>query len=430
MATASDSPLRGRCMRQMCTGMRGLPLIASLTVAALLSTASPVAAAPADTETSTTESTEVAPETVTTLPDTPETPPISPFAQRYDSLAGAMVQFYAARSGLSFESYLAANGAQVAEMVGIASTGLTFQAGAGVDQFELQLRGAGATLEVAGLSSFDDLLAEFRAKATSMDGQVALLGASFASSLTTLHQPDLAMPQLPQLPAVSPESLAFGLFVNESLTNLIANHPDVFAQVGQSGLGSPQALAAWRSSMLQAGTVVGSDLSRLPMPCVGELLQSMASGSSPASGTDCGACAVAGAYLHNQTANLLDPTANTTLGTPTAGPGALQPWLADALEASNPSLATGLADVFSPSATLAGCTTASTATSSALSALLPDVFDNLSTGMPTVSLPGGFDSLPGTPAAPQPVPATPAPSVPVSVPALPGGFGSLAPADD
>jgi hypothetical protein len=357
--------------------------------------------------------------------------PASPISQQFQSLAGAMVQFYAAESGMSLEAFLGTNSVQVASLVGLPELAPSLSSVGSLDQFQLRLRGAGATLEVAGMTSFEELAAEFNSKASSMDGQVALLGASYASQLGSMYIPELTMPAMGNAMSGSPETLAFGLFVNKSITNLVSNHPDVFAQVRQTGLGTPAAMSAWRQSMLQAGTTVGSDLSRLPMPCIGEMLQGMATGSVTPSGSGCGACAVAGTYLHQQASTLLDPNTNTTFGANGSGSAPMQPWLADALTSQNPGLAAQLDQVLAPTNVLGSCSAASSATSSAVSALLPGVFANLRpSGTTPPALPGGFGTLQpsaGSPTRP-PTSSTPLPSS--APPALPGGFDSLTPRRD
>lgn len=347
------------------------------------------------------------------------------YASQFDSLAAAMLQFYAAKSGVGLQGLLQSNSPQVANILG--SPVLATQIGpvATTQDLQARLKLSGASFDFSSMGNVDDLFAEVNAKAGTIDGKVTLFGAEYATKLGQMRMPALALPSvntagLPlagsQIPA---EGLAFGLFMNASLTNLVANHPDVFAQVQTSGLGTPAALAAWKASMLQAGTTTGSNLSRLPMPCIAEMLNGMASGAASGSSSACGSCAIAGSYLHSQAAKLLDPSANTALpGSSTSDPSQTQPWLQDALQQANPGLSAQLNQVFAPNASIASCASASAATSSTLTATLPGLFSNLN---PTAGSSGATT-------APRPtLPTLPSGFGSGTLPTFPGGFGSLTP---
>lgn len=346
----------------------------------------------------------------------------SAYTSQFDSLAAAMLQFYAAKSGAGLQGLLQSNSPQVANILG--SPVLAAQIGpvATTQDLQARLKLSGASFDFNSMGNVNDLFAEINAKAGTIDGKVTLFGAEYATKLGQMRMPALALPSvstagLPlagsQIPA---EGLAFGLFMNASLTNLVANHPDVFAQVQTSGLGTPAALAAWKASMLQAGTTTGSNLSRLPMPCIAEMLNGMASGAASGSSSACGSCAIAGSYLHNQAAKLLDPSANTALpGSSTSDPSQTQPWLQDALQQANPGLSAQLNQVFAPNASIASCASASAATSSTLTATLPGLFANL-------------NPITGSSAAPRPaLPTLPSGFSSGTLPMFPGGFGSLTP---
>jgi hypothetical protein len=385
------------------TTMRGFTMFTRIITAALL--VATVSAGPA------------AAEGVTPSPTT-TAPPSSTFAAQFNSLAGAMLNFYAASSGTSLQAFIAANPTQVASLTGSTASLPALAGTANVADLQGRLQLSGVSLNLPALTSLPSLLTELNTKAGTVDGRMTLFGASFATDLGALRVPALAMPSLDgtTLPtATMPvESLAFGLFANASLTDLVANHPDVFAQVRTSGLGTPQALNAWKSSMLQAGTALGSNLSRLPMPCLAEMLQGMATGVSAGSSSGCASCAVAGSYLHNQASGLLDPNKNASGATATAP---MQPWLQDALNQANPGLSSQMGQIFSPNGSLTACSASQGAASAALSSMLPGLFANLAPGAPTApttpALPGGFGSI--TPGATLPAPT------------LPGGFGALQP---
>jgi len=344
------------------------------------------------------------------------------YAGQFDSLAAAMLQFYAAKSGVGLQGLLQSNSPQVANILG--SPVLAAQIGpvATTQDLQARLKLSGASFDFSSMGNVDDLFAEINAKAGTIDGKVTLFGAEYATKLGQMRMPALTLPTLGTsgLPSagsqIPVEGLTFGLFMNASLTNLVANHPDVFAQVQTSGLGTPAALAAWKASMLQAGTTTGSNLSRLPMPCIAEMLNGMASGVSSGSSSACGSCAIAGSYLHNQAAKLLDPSANTALpGSSSSDPSQTQPWLQDALQQANPGLSAQLNQVFAPNASIASCASASSATLSTLTAALPGLFANL-------------NPVAGSSAAPRPtLPALHSGFGSGTLPTFPGGFGSLTP---
>lgn len=341
------------------------------------------------------------------------------YAGQFDSLAAAMLNFYANKSGAGLQGLLQSNPPQVASILGSPLIAPQLGQVSTTQDLQSRLQLSGISLDYSSMIDVNSLFAEVNAKAGTIDGKVTMFGAEYANKLAQMRAPMLSLPNLDatSLPApgsqIPAEGMAFGLFMNASLTNLVANHPDVFSQVQSSGLGSPAALAAWKSSMLKAGTVVGSNLSRLPMPCIAEMLNGMASGVASGASAACGSCAVAGSYLHNQAGKLLDPAANTSLpGSATSDPSQTQPWLQDALEKANPGLSAQLDQILAPNASITACTSASTAASGALTATLPGLFANLkpaagSSTAPKPSLPAGFSSG--------------------SLPAFPGGFGVLKP---
>jgi len=352
------------------------------------------------------------------------TPPSDSFAAQFDSLAAAMLNFYASSSGSSLQGLLQSNSPQVTNILGSPAAAVQIGAVSTTSDLQARMKAAGLGFNFTGMSDMSAFFAEVSAKSSTIDGKVTLFSTDYANALAQMRVPTLSMPTLDAsgLPAagsqVAPESLSFGLFMNSSLTNLVANHPDVFAQVSTSGLGTPAAIAAWKESMLKAGTTIGSDLSRLPMPCLAEMMQGMASGVAAGSSSSCGSCSIAGSYLHNQAANLLDPNANTTLpGTSGSSPGQTQPWLQNELGSANPGLSTQLDQVLAPNSMIGSCLTSSSAASSALSSALPGLFASLTpsaqtptTPSTTPVLPGGFGQI-----------------NPGALPSFPGGFGSLQP---
>jgi hypothetical protein len=116
---------------------------------------------------------------------------------------------------------------------------------------------------------------------------------------------------------------------------------------------------------------------------------------------------------------LLDPNANSTLpGTSGSTSSQTQPWLQQELGNANPGLSSQLNQVLAPNSMVGSCIASSSAASSALSSALPGLFANLAPSAPaqgstppaTSSLPGSFGQVPAS-----------------SIPAFPGGFGSLQP---
>jgi hypothetical protein len=348
-----------------------------------------------------------------------EPKPPATFAEQYNSLAAAMLNFYANSSGSNVQSLLNSNSPQVANILGSPTAASQIGQVSSAQDLQSKLMLTGVSFDFSKINGTSDLFAEVRSKASTIDGQVTLFGAQFATLASQMRTPTLSMPTIDgsSLPApgsqIPLEGLAFGLFMNKSLTNLVANHPDVFAQVKTSGLGTPAAFDAWKSSMLQAGTTVGSDLSRLPMPCLAEMLQGMGSGVSTGSSSSCGSCSIAGAYLHNQASNLLDPNANTALPGPNStNSSQTQPWLQNELNEANPGLSSQLNQVFAPNSAIASCSSASSSVSSVLSSALPGLFSGLGPNNPQTPS-SGFSGLPPS----------------SSIPAFPGGFGLLQPSN-
>mgnify|MGYP007028078803 FL=1 len=261
-----------------------------------------------------------APAPPNTIAPATDTPPVTidsstlgaptPLAVQYASLSEAMLSFSANAQNMTLPSFLASDMAGATALVDQVGTldlsGVSSQTG-----LRDALSTQGMTLNVQGVGTFADLYAEFSAKTFTFDGSVALQSAGYVNEMSALRVPELVMPTgLGPLGSLPVEGLAFGLFVNQSLTNMISDSPDLFAQVQATGLNSDAQLNAFRRSMVSAGTTVGSDLSRLPMPCLAEMMTAMGSGSSSVTTPGCGGCASTGAYLHQQAMTLLDPHVN------------------------------------------------------------------------------------------------------------------------
>ena len=330
---------------------------------------------------------------------------------RYESLTEALLMYSAESSGVDLNTYLLSGDANGLVPPGFFTDPTPLP---DLPTLRARLQASNSTLNVTNLTSFDGLYDELRAKSSTIDGASALTSANFALELGQARAPQIANPLFDDQAAVPFESLAFGLFVNETFTDLIENQPDMFAAVQQSGLTSPDARNAFMSSMIEAGTRVGSDLAALPTPCVAEMMQAMGTGVAHNSTPGCGPCAAAGAYLHAGAFAMLDGTFTSTssasYGSADSVNGAqraqdgitylddVSPIARDVILGDNPHLApleSQLGDAINPNGPYAQCRQSGYGVDQTLADTLPSVFADLATPSPAApALPGGVD-LPG-----------------------------------
>jgi len=297
----------------------------------------------------------------------------------YNSLAAAMVSYWATQSGTDTSNFMSQNASQLSSMLGVSPAQLLSGTanGSNLNAASLNslLSGSSNSLSFASLPSMSSLFSQLQTSAPSIDSVATLAGSKFATTLGSQYAPSLAN-------AASQDSLLFGTFYDKTLTNLVGGSPDLFAQVAKTGLGSASATAAWNAALAKATKASTVSLSALPDQCGLAMMQAMGSGVGNPSGA-CGACAVAGTYLHTQLGNILNPSKNSvipTTGTNTTNSSSwstMQGWLQQGTLKQNPSLGSALSGASSGASAANACIGSSTATSGALSTTLPGVFANL-----------------------------------------------------
>ena len=275
-----------------------------------------------------------------------------------------------------------------ASALGVTGTPVTAST---VTALNRKLAAAGMTVDTSGYSSLDALASQVAANSRTPDGAVTIAGARWVSQLSSLHSAALGTPKAsnPSAPGVPKGALPYGLLLDKSLTAMVTDHPDLFADAKKSGLGTTAMSKAWSSSMLKAYTGSKKDFANvLPDPCTGGMLAVMASGNpasaAKATGGKCSpSCVTGGMYLNNQTKSLFDPSRTSQLADPTAPlwNGAtynlFQGWAKDLAVSQNPSLASSLTKKMTQSNPTSGCAAAATATTSTLGKTLPGVFSSL-----------------------------------------------------
>jgi hypothetical protein len=251
------------------------------------------------------------------------------------------------------------------------------------------LSASGLTIDLKAYDSLDALARGVAAKSNTIDGSVALAGAKWVADLATLRTPSLTTPNAPAptMPGLAKDSLVFGLFADKSLAKMITDSPDIFAAVGKSGVGTDAAARAWNAAMMGVYRDTNKDLAKvLPDPCTGGMLAVMASGD-PAKVGDFGsgcstACVTGGLYLNSQTKSMFTPGTSGVHSNPLSNVwnsgtlSDLQSWQKQVLLEQNPQLTSALLADNAPQAS-ASCAAASTATSAALGATLPGIFNRL-----------------------------------------------------
>lgn len=287
---------------------------------------------------------------------------------KYDSLSAAMAAQYANSKGTTLSEYAISNPDHAAMLLGFSLDEVKLSDMAELptdldkpENLNKLFKENGLTLDTSEYSNLQLAKADITSKGSSIDALVVSAGASYAEQMASLRAPSLVKPTSPGLDTSSAtsmpkEGLAFGLFLDKSLTDLVTNSPDVFNEIQNSGLGTPQAQAAWKNSMMNAMSGSQKDMtSMLPSACGGVFLTAMASGSaanaskSMPSGGGCGSCLVAGLYSHGQMASLFNPelaSTNPTRGT--GGPVTPMEWSTmmgfqqNALKTQNPNLSSSL----------------------------------------------------------------------------------------
>lgn len=259
----------------------------------------------------------------------------------YQSLSAAMASYYANSKGSTLSQFVLQNPDQAAALLGTTPDALQALPVDDPKALDAAMKTQGLTLDTSGYADLKVAQADLSSKSMSLDAVIVASGANYAEQMASLRAPSLATPVSPGVDtsmasAMPSESLAFGLFLNKSLTDLVVNSPDVFSQIESTGLGTPEAQKAWNTSMMNAMSASKGDLtSMLPSQCGGVFLSAMASGSaadaakSMPSGKDCGSCLVSGIYSHGQMSLLFNPSMGDV--NPKRGEGAVDPYEYDAM---------------------------------------------------------------------------------------------------
>jgi hypothetical protein len=246
---------------------------------------------------------------------------------------------------------------------------------------------ASPTLSPAGYASLSAYVKGLTAnEASSVDAQVTSAAANWAAGLANLRAPALSTPVAgtPSAPAVPPGALMFGNFIDQTEATMAANHPDLYAQISATGLGTPAAQTAWNASMATAAANTTANFSaNMPDPCGAALMDTMASGTPQASSAACAPCVVGGMYLHSQMQSLFSPQTSSVTAqssanlVPPAAWNQLPAWQKGIVTSQNPSLSQALNQNLGGSSAASACVGASGSTSNTLKSTLPGIFANL-----------------------------------------------------
>ena len=282
----------------------------------------------------------------------------------YDSLAAAMVSYWAGESNETLSAWTQSNGAQMSSLLGSSATGSTLA------QLTAELTDNGAALQLSSVDSMSGLLSSLESGSSTLDGQAATSGMNLADQLGSLYSSTAATP--------SADSALFGLFYDKTLTSAVTTSPTIFSSMSKS-LTSPSAQADWSAALTKASAATSESLSSLPDPCAVGMLTAMGTGTSNnLGGSACSSCDTAGTYLNADMEKIFNPASNNLLtgdgGVSTDAWTQLQGWLQSGTEAQNPDLTT---TTISASANVTDCGASSSATQGALSKTLPGVFSNL-----------------------------------------------------
>lgn len=303
----------------------------------------------------------------------------------YDSMAASMLAYWQQQSGTDLSTFAQRNSAMLSSLLGSQSTSALGALGGtklASGQLNTLLASSGATMNLSGLSSMDQLLGVISAKSSTLDGKATLAGISLATQLGSTYAPTLRTSALPS------DAALFGVFFDKSLANLIGGHPNLISQISASGLGSSSDAAAWASAMASGAKATQVSLASLPNACLAAMMQSVGTGVAKADAglgaQNCGACQVGGVYLHNQMLRLFDPATNSVLPSSNTGStnsstwSTMQGWLQQGTLAQNPGLASSLSAQNTPNTSVDNaCLGSSSSTSNALKIILPGVFGAL-----------------------------------------------------
>jgi len=240
------------------------------------------------------------------------------FEGRYASMTAAMAVYYAANRGQALGAFLSDNPTALANLSGSGAgmTDIINKANQAKSPEELSriLATSGMGLDVNSWTSLAAANADIKLKAASMDAAVVNAGMSWAAALSQIHVPVVQAPGIPAMntslaTSMPAEGLAFGLFMNQSLANLIGNFPDVFSQVHSTGVASPTASAAWKQAMDAAAAGSRVDLSQVvgTSACGAAFVDGLTGKST----NGCSPCAIAGMYGNAQLSLIFNPAAGS-----------------------------------------------------------------------------------------------------------------------
>lgn len=317
---------------------------------------------------------------------------------QFTSLAGALLALQAKQAGMTLDSYLKANDLKVAQtgrggsqlvqgsLKGQKTVSLK---GSSPQELSTELLSAGFGLDTRNYRSLSDMASDVLAKAHTADGAVTLAGAAWVADLKNLRPGNLTMPTVgsPSMPGIPKEALPFGLLLDKGIAGTVLNAPDLFAQVTQSGVGSPELSKVFSTELQKAWGENGKSLmDALPSKCTGLMMEIMATGNTGRAGeyADCQpSCVTGGVYLHSQSKRLFTTGAEQIKPNLTDGFWnyetlmQAQDWrIADVVE-QNPAVVQGLLSTQTDGAAAALCDDASTSTKSALQDTLPGIFGQL-----------------------------------------------------
>ncbi len=225
----------------------------------------------------------------------------------------------------------------------------------------------------------------------SLDATVANLAARNTLERAQLHIPDLELPDAPDgmfTLSAPPEAVAIGQLQRNTMTTLIDDFPDVFADIDQRGTLDPANRDAFNTALSEGARRTSDGFSDLlPAPCLAGMLTATASGAradaAAITGGDpnCGSCITAGLYMHQDLSRVSNPSWNMLRsddGSELAENSwaSLDPRIREQNPAADPHRDGGALDrPTAPSAALRDCETSNHATRNATSTFAPDVAD-------------------------------------------------------
>jgi hypothetical protein len=280
---------------------------------------------------------------------------------QYRSLSAGLIMSYASTAGVDIGQFVSKYGGQIDNTLG------TSVMGAGVSSMaDLEARIANAGLvpgsRMSGVASPTSLAASIAGAAPSPDTLSVLGNVNLANQLAGISTPALTMPAMgaprlanpglvseAQLQAQPSDSLAFGLFQNQTLAQLATSAPDIFNQVSAYGVTDGRAAAAVATAQgdAQAALTAGVGASLLA-PCHAVFMSAMATGSGAAgqniapAGSNCSPCAAAGVFLHSSNNRLFNPGVQSSAGDNNGASfnvaewGSLSQWTRDAIISQSP----------------------------------------------------------------------------------------------